>query len=68
MQKGTTGTHYLADDKRKTVAVIVRFTASEMEKIKEKAALSGVPVSVYLAQSGLRRRVRVQIQKRVRMK
>lgn len=64
MQKGVSGTHYLSDDQRKTTAVLVRLTPSELDKIKAKAALSGVPVSVYLAQSGLRRRVRVQTQKR----
>ena len=58
MQKGVTGTHYVAEDKRKTAAVLVRFTAAEMEKIKDKAARSGVSVSEYLAQAGLHRRVR----------
>lgn len=58
MQKGVTGTHYVAEDKRKTTAVLVRFTAAEMEKIKDKAERSGMSVSEFLAQAGLHRRVR----------
>ncbi|MEE0972163.1 MAG: hypothetical protein U0L14_07640 [Bifidobacterium ruminantium] len=58
MQKGVSGTHYVAEDKRKTAAVLVRFTAAEMEKVKDKAARSGVSVSEFLAQAGLNKRVR----------
>lgn len=48
----------MAEDKRKTAAVLVRFTAAEMEKVKDKAARSGVSVSEFLAQAGLNKRVR----------
>lgn len=58
MQKGVSGTHYVPEEKRKTAAVLVRFTASEMEKIKDKAERSGMSVSEFLAQAGLHRRVR----------
>ena len=36
MQKGVSGTHYMAEEKRKAAAVLVRFTAAEMEKSRTK--------------------------------
>lgn len=54
MQKGVTGTHYVDESKRKTKSVLVRFTAEQLERVKEKAGNAGVSVSEYLAQAGLR--------------
>ena len=58
MQKGTTGTHYKAQEVRKTESVLVRMTAADMQKIKEKAELEGMSVSAFLLDAGLRRRVK----------
>lgn len=58
MQKGTTGTHYLADAKRKTRTVMVRMTDADYETICRKADAADESVSAFLRLSALRRRVK----------
>lgn len=58
MKKGTTGTHYKAEERRRDQVFSLRLTAAEMAELREKARLLGLPLGEYLVESGIRRRVK----------
>lgn len=57
MQKGTKGTQYKPAEERRTVTMSFRVTEEEAQKIKEKAAASGMSLSNFLIESAMKRRV-----------
>lgn len=58
VKKGTTGTHYKAEERRRDQVFSLRLTAAEMAELREKARLLGLPLGEYLVESGIRRRVK----------
>lgn len=58
MKKGTTGTHYKAEEYRRDQVFSFRCTAAEMAELREKARLEGKPLGDWLLQIALRKRVK----------
>ena len=58
MKKGTTGTHYKAEERRRDQVFSLRLTASEMAELRAKADLEGKPLGAWMVETCMHKRVK----------